>query len=155
MATPVPGTGEEQDQFWPMPKYYFSVDIGDLTDIPFQDVTGIDIEADVIEYRHGNSPDHGTIIMPGIKKSGDITLKKGTFANDDLLIDQFSKISLNTCERITIVIRLLDETGTPRMSWTFNNAFPKQITGTDLNSTASEVSVESIVFSHHGFTQEV
>ena len=36
MALPVAGTGEEQDQFWPMPKFYFSVDIGDDTDIAFK-----------------------------------------------------------------------------------------------------------------------
>ena len=155
MALPTAGSGADQDQFWPMTKFYFSVDIDDITDLPFLEISGLEVEADNISYRHGNDPSFGTIQMPGIKKSGDITLKKGTFANDDLLIDQFSKISLNTYERITIVIRLLDETGTPRMSWTFNNAFPKQITGTDLNSTASEVSIESIVFSHHGFTQEV
>ena len=63
MALPVAGTGGEQDQFWPMPKFYFSVDIGDDTDIAFQEVSGLDVESEVIEYRHGNSPNHSVICL--------------------------------------------------------------------------------------------
>ena len=49
MALPTAGTGAEPDQFWPMPKFYFSVDIGDFTDLPFQEVSGLDVETEVIE----------------------------------------------------------------------------------------------------------
>ena len=41
MALPVAGSGGEQDQFWPLPKFYFSVDIGDMTDLPFKEVIHI------------------------------------------------------------------------------------------------------------------
>lgn len=154
MATPTQGTGAEQDQFWPLPKFYFSVDIGDLTDLPFQEVSGLDIETDVIEYRHGNSPVHSTIKMPGLMKYGDITLKKGVFATDNQYHDWISKIHLNTYERLTVVIKLLDENGTSRMTWTLKNAFPKKVTPTDMNSKSSEVAVESIVFACEGLTIE-
>ena len=53
MALPTAGTGAEQDQFWPLPKFYFSVDIGDMTDLPFQEVSGLEVETEMIEYRHG------------------------------------------------------------------------------------------------------
>ena len=95
MALPTAGTGGEQDQFWPLPKFYFSVDIGDFTDLPFQEVSGLDVETEIIEYRHGNSPNHGTIKMPGLVKHGDITLKKGVFANDNTFYDWISQVSLN------------------------------------------------------------
>ena len=61
MALPTAGTGAEQDQFWPLPKFYFSVDIGDMTDLPFQEVSGLEVETEMIEYRHGNSPNHSKI----------------------------------------------------------------------------------------------
>jgi phage tail-like protein len=154
MATPTAGTGADQDQFWPMPKFYFSVDIGDMTDLPFQEVSGLDIDTDVIEYRHGNSPVHSTIKMPGLMKYGDITLKKGVFATDNQFFDWIVQIQLNTYERLTVVIKLLDENGTPRMTWTLKNAFPKQVTPTDMNSQSSEVAVESIVFVCEGLTIE-
>ena len=155
MALPTAGTGAEQDQFWPMPKFYFSVDIGDFTDLPFQEVSGLDVETEVIEYRHGNSPSHSTIKMPGMMKYADITLKKGVFADDNDFYDWISTISLNTYERLTVVIRLLAETSTPRMTWTLTNAFPKQITPTDMNSQASEAAIETMVLAHEGMVAEV
>ena len=155
MALRTAVTGAEQDQFWPMPKFYFSVDIGEFTDLPFQEVSGLDIETEVIEYRHGNSPSHSAIKMPGMMKYSDITLKKGVFADDNDFYDWISTISLNTYERLTVVIRLLDETATPRMTWTLTNAFPKQITPTDMNSTASEAAIETMVLAHEGLVAEV
>ena len=154
MAVPTAGTGGEQDQFWPLPKFYFSVDIGEATDLSFQEVSGLDIDTDVIEYRHGNSPVHSTIKMPGLMKYSDITLKKGVFSTDNLYYDLINKIKLNTYERLTVVIRLLDETNTARMTWTLTNAFPKQITPTDMNSQSSEAAIETIVFAHEGLTVE-
>ena len=83
MALPTAGTGDTQDQFWPLPKYYFSVDIGDYTDLPFIEVIGLEIGTDLIEYRHGNSPSHTPIKMPGIGTATDVTFKKGVFADDN------------------------------------------------------------------------
>ena len=155
MALPVAGTGDAQDQFWPTPKFYFSVDIGDFQDLPFQEVSGLDVETEVIEYRHGNSPNHGTIKMPGLMKFGDVTLKKGVFADDNQFFDWISQISLNTYARLTVVIILLDETATERMTWTLSNAFPQKVTPTDMNSQSSEAGIETIVFAHEGMVQSI
>jgi phage tail-like protein len=154
MAAPTAGTGEDQDQFWPLPKFFFSVDIGDATDLAFQEVSGLDIEADVIEYRHGNSPIHSVIKMPGLRKYSDITLKKGVFTKDNRLYDWINAISLNTYKRLTVVIRLLNEDKEAMMTWTLTNAWPKQITSTDMNSQSSEAAIESIVFVHEGLKIE-
>lgn len=153
MAVARAGSGGEQDQFWPMPKFYFSVDIDDLTDLPFQEVSGLEVEADNISYRHGNDPSFGTIQMPGIKKSGNLILKKGVFANETLFNSLISKIRLNTYKRMTVVIRLMDETTKPRMTWEINNAFPLKYTSTEMNSESSEAAIESVEFSHQGISQ--
>ena len=150
MALPTAGTVGEQDQFWPMPKFYFSVDIDDLTDLSFLEVSGLEVEADNISYRHGNDPSFGTIQMPGVKKSGNLILKKGVFANEDLYQSLISKIALNTYKRMTVVIRLLDENAEPRITWQINNAFPLKYSSTDMNSESSEAAIESIEFSHQG-----
>ena len=153
MAVARAGSGGEQDQFWPMPKFYFSVDIDDLTDLPFQEVSGLEVEADNISYRHGNDPSFGTIQMPGIKKSGNLILKKGVFANETLFNSLISKIRLNTYKRMTVVIRLMDETTEPRMTWEINNAFPLKYTSTEMNSESSEAAIESLEFSHQVISQ--
>ncbi|MEO1020451.1 MAG: phage tail protein, partial [Pseudomonadota bacterium] len=73
--------GEEQDNSWPLPKFYFSVSIGDVGDtIPFQEVSGLDTEAQPIAYRAGDANTWSVVKMPGLIKTGNVMLKKGLFA---------------------------------------------------------------------------
>jgi phage tail-like protein len=136
-------SGSTQNTTWPLPKFYFSV-----TGMPgnpvFQEVTGLQTETQVIEYRAGNSPTFAPIKMPGLMKVGNVTMKKGIFVTDSSLWTWFSSITMNTIERCTIVVALLDQTGTPQYKWQLNNAFPVKLTGTDLKSDGNEVAVESI-----------
>ncbi|MCT4639731.1 MAG: phage tail protein [Bacteroidales bacterium] len=143
--------GDKQDNVWPLPKFYFSVDLGSGGGVvSFQEVSGLDVEAQIIEYRHGDNPVHSTIKMPGIKKYGNVTLKKGVFAKDNKFWDWLNKIKLNTIERTTVTIKLLDEGGSETMTWTLSNAWPTKITSTDLKSDGNEVAVETIELAHEG-----
>jgi phage tail-like protein len=143
---------ENQDNNWPQPKFYFRVDWGSTKDIPFQEVSGLEAEAQVIEYKHGNRPEFSTIKMPGIVKNSNITMKKGVFVNDNSFWDWYNKIKMNTIQRQNVVIKLLDETGNPVMVWTLNNAWPAKISSTDMKSDGNEVAVESIEIMHEGLT---
>lgn len=136
---------------WPMPKFYFQVK-WDTEVMSFQEVSGLDVEAQPIEYRHGDSPEFSTINMPGIKKYGNVTMKKGVFKSDNRFWDWFNQIKMNTIKRVPVTISLLDETGAPTMVWTLANAWPTKITGTDLKSDGNEVAIESIEISHEGLT---
>jgi phage tail-like protein len=141
--------GEAQDKVWPLPKFYFQVKVG-TDEFAIQEVSGLDIETEVIEYRAGNAKTFSKIKMPGMIKSSDITLKKGIFAKDNAFFDWFAKIKMNTIERKDMTIQLLDESGAPTMVWTLTNAFPKKITGTDLKAEGNEVAVETIEIAHEG-----
>ncbi len=143
--------GESQDNVWPLPKFYFSVDITDVgDDLPFQEVSGLDTEAQPIEYRAGNNKVWSTIKMPGLVKSSNVTLKKGVFAKDNKFWDWYEQIKLNTIKRQTVTIKLLDEEGNPTMVWTLANAWPTKITGTDLKGDGNEVAVETLELAHEG-----
>lgn len=144
--------GEAQDKNWPLPKFYFMVDWGSTTNIPFQEVSGLEIQSEALEYRHGNSPVFSKINMPGMVKNNNITMKKGVFANDNTFWDWYAKIKMNTIERQNVVIKLLDEGGNPTMTWTLNNAWPTKISSTDLKSEGNEVAIESIEIMHEGLT---
>ena len=136
---------------WPLPKFRFEVK-WDSDVMSFQEVSGLDIEAQTIEYRHGDSPSFSSIKMPGLKKFGDITMKKGVMKSDNKFWDWFNQIKMNTIKRIPVTISLLDEEGSPTMVWTLTNAYPSKIQGTDLKSTGNEVAVETIVIVHEGLT---
>lgn len=146
--------GEKQDNVWPLPKFYFTLETADLKDATFQEVSGLDVEAQVIEYRHGNSKEFSTIKMPGIKKYGNVTLKKGIFKGDNKFWDWFNKIKMNTIERQAVTIQLLDEEGKATMVWKLANAWPTKITGTDMKSDGNEVAVETLEIAHEGLTIE-
>ncbi|MBN3582475.1 phage tail protein [Algoriphagus aestuarii] len=143
--------GDKQDNVWPLPKFYFTVDWGSSnTNMSFQEVSGLEIESQPIEYRHGNSPIFSTINMPGIVKNNKVTMKKGVFVKDNNFWDWYNQIKMNTIERQTVVIKLLDESGSPTMTWTLNNAWPTKISSTDLKSDGNEVAIETIEVSHEG-----
>ena len=135
----------------PLPKFRFEVKWED-TVMHFQEVSGLDVEAQPIEYRHGDGPQFSVVKMPGIKKFSDVTMKKGVFKSDNKFWDWFNEIKMNTVKRKPITISLLDETGAPTMVWTLANAWPNKISGTDLKATGNEVAVETIVISHEGLS---
>jgi phage tail-like protein len=136
---------------WPIPKFSFQVK-WDANVMSFQEVSGLSIESTPIEYRHGDSPAFSTIKMPGIKKYGNVTMKKGVFKSDNKFWDWFNQIKMNTIKRVPVIISLLDEAGKPTMVWTLANAWPTKITGTDLKAEGNEVAVESIEIAHEGLT---
>lgn len=146
--------GEVQDAVWPLPSFYFKVEIDGIGEIAFKEVSGLDIEAQIIEYRHGNSPAFSTIKMPGIQKSSNVSLKKGVFAKDNKLWEWFSQIKMNTVERKAVTISLLDQEGAPTMVWKLANAWPTKITGVSLKSDGNEVAVEAVDLAHEGLTIE-
>lgn len=145
-------TDNNNNDPWPLPKFYFSVDWGDTKNLSFQEVSGLEIKAQPIEYRHGNSPVFSEINMPGIVKNSNVTMKKGVFAKDNSFWDWFSKIKTNTIERENVVIKLMDEGGNPTMTWTLLNAWPTKVVSTDLKSEGNEVAIESIEIMHEGLT---
>ncbi len=121
----------QSTNIWPLPKFRFEVK-WDSTMMHFQEVSGLDVEAQPITYRHGDSALFSTNKMPGLKK--------------------FNEIKMNTIKRKPVTISLLDESGAPTMVWTLANAYPIKVTGTDLNAQGNEVAVETIVLSHEGLT---
>lgn len=137
--------GSAQGATWPLPKFRFEVDLGtELQGIAFQEVSGMDTENQIIEYRKSNSPLFSTTKMPGIAKYGNVTMKKGVFVNDNTFRAWQQQIKMNTIARHTVIIKLLDEQGDVTLQWTLTNAWPTKITSTDLKSDSNEIAVELV-----------
>ncbi|TNE54001.1 MAG: phage tail protein [Bacteroidetes bacterium] len=137
--------GSTQDNIWPLPKFHFEVSLGSQdSTTSFQEISGLETETQVIEYRHGDSKQFSTIKMPGISKVGNVTLKKGIFVKDNKFYDWYKNISMNTIKRETVVIKLLDQNGNATMTWTLSNAWPTKVSGTDMKSDSNEVAVETL-----------
>ncbi|MBA4344505.1 MAG: phage tail protein [Methylibium sp.] len=140
---------KQSTNVWPLPKFHFQVK-WDSAVMSFEEVSGLDAEAQPIEYRHGDSPVFSAIKMPGLKKYGNVTMKKGVFKSDNKFWDWFNQIKMNTIKRVPVTISLLDEEGKPTMVWTLTNAWPTKVTGTDLKAEGNEVAIETIEIAHEG-----
>ena len=149
----MPDDGSAESATWPMPKFRFEVDLGtELTNVAFQEVSGMDTENQIIEYRKTNSPQFSTEKMPGIAKYGNIILKRGVFVNDNAFWKWYDSIKMNTIKRQTVLIKLLDENGKVTMQWQLDNAWPTKITSTDLKSDGNEVAVYTLEIAHEKLT---
>ncbi|MDR0961049.1 MAG: phage tail protein [Mediterranea sp.] len=145
--------GEAQDQtIWALPEFYFKVEIEDIGVLAFKEVSGLDMEFDVIEYRAGDSKEFTKVKMPGLRKSSDITLKKGIFVSDKKLWNWIGEVKMKTIKRRSVTISLLDEGGNPAQSWKLVNAWPKKITVEGFKADGNSVAMETMILVHEGIT---
>lgn len=136
--------GSAQDAIWPLPKFYFNIDLGDGKPQGFSEISGLETEVKMIEYRHGDSAVFSPIKMPGLRSVGNVTLKKGVFTKDSIFWTWFDETKLNIIKRRTVIVNLLNESASPMMTWTLTNALPVKLVSTDLKSDASEVAIETL-----------
>jgi len=146
--------GSDQENPWPVPKFHFKVTFGDVGTIDFQEVSGLDTEHDVMEYRAGTWQPWSTVKQPGLRKQSDVTLKKGIFKDDETLFKYFSAVTMNVIKRELITIQLLDESAAPLFTWELKNAWPMQVSSTDLNAPSDEVAIEEIILAHEGLSMK-
>ena len=136
---------------FPLPSFHFVVEWGG-TNIGFQEVSGLSMEVDVIEYRHGASSEFSTVKMPGQKKYGNVTLKRGILRGDNEFFAWWKEKKMNAPERRDMVIKLLDENHEPVISWQIINAFPVKVTYSDLKADAQEVAIETLEVACEGIS---
>lgn len=134
---------------YPLVKFHFQVEWGG-TKIGFTEVSGLDVETEIVEYRDGASPEYSKIKMPGMQKYSNITLKRGTFKSDNEYFKWWNTVKLNTIERRDITISLLNEDHDPVVTWKVKSAWPTKIQSTDLKSDGNEVAIESMEIVHEG-----
>lgn len=136
---------------YPLPKFHFRVEWGGVR-LGFSEVTGLNVETDVIEYRDGASPEFHKIKMPGLQKFPNITLKRGTFKADNDFFNWWNTVALNTIDRRDLTISLLNESHEPVVVWKIKQAWPLKAMSGDLKADANEVLIESIELVHEGLT---
>ncbi|WP_162054735.1 phage tail protein [Pontibacter pamirensis] len=144
---------------YPIPKFHFLVQWGKDFRIGFTEVSGLDFETEVIEYREGSSKAYSSIKMPGRQKFSNVTLKRGTFEGDYDFYLEWRKTyyfqegnQTGSRFRRNVEIMLLNENHDPIITWTLQNAWPSKVQSTDLKADASEVAIETMELVHEGLT---
>lgn len=128
---------------------HFSVEWGGSR-IGFTEVSGLDVEVEVLEYREGSFKEYTPIKIPAIKKYSNITFKRGLFNGDNEFFEWFQTIRFGTAEKRDITVKLLNENHEPVVIWKLKNAFPVKIEGPELEATKSEIAIETLEIAHEG-----
>lgn len=114
----------------------------------FAEVSGLELELPVIEYRNG-SEDITVRKLPGLAKYTNITLRRG-ITGDLTFWNWILKGVHGQVQRTDMSIVLLDENRQEVMRWKVRRAWPCKWTGPNLNATANEVAIESLEIAHEG-----
>lgn len=141
---------------YPLPKFHFQLDWGG-TQIGFTEVSGLDVETEPIEYRHGASKEYFKTKQPGMTKFSNITLKRGTFQSNNEFFNWWNETKLfqegnspGSSYRRDLTISLLNEKHEPVVVWKVKRAWPIKIQSTDLKADGNEVAIESMELVHEG-----
>ncbi len=144
---------------YPLPKFHFSVEWGEGFRIGFTEVSGLDFETEVIEYREGHSRKYNKTKQPGLTKYSDVTLKRGTFEGDFDFFKLWKESyyfqegnKTGSRYRRTVTIKLLNEEHEPIITWQLENAWAKKMQSTDLKADGNEVGIETMELAHEGLT---
>lgn len=140
------------DNTYPIPSFYFKVTVDDVI-FKCSEVSGLEAEFDVIDYRSGDSPVFGTQKIAGLRKGSEISLKRAVFAAESQFNTWFEETKGHSPVRKTVSIQLLDGSGDSEevvMGWTISNAWPSKISAPEFKADSSELAVESITLVHEG-----
>lgn len=138
---------------YPLVNFHFSVEWGS-SKIGFSEVSGLSIAHDVIEYRHGASPEYQILKMPGMRRYSNIVLNRGSYKGDNEFFQWINTVSLSQVERRDLLISLLNENHEPVVVWKVRNAWPISLKFGELNAMKSELLIERLELAHEGISVE-
>lgn len=137
----------------PFASFNFLLEIDGIAQAGFSEVTGLNAESNVIEYREGNE---GITMrkLPGLEKYGNITLKRGVTQSPELLAWHKNVIDGDIVRDEVMSIVLLDEKRQEVVRWNLRNAWPVKWMGPDLKAGANEIAIESLEIAHEGVERQ-
>ena len=122
----------------------------------FMEVSGLEVTVAVEEVEEGGENNY-VHKLPGRMTWPNITLKRGITQNDTLLAwlnkssgEQFSANG-NKLTRSTAAITLIGPAGQRLRAWEFDGAFPIKWKGPDFAAASSDMAMEELEITHHGF----
>jgi len=143
---------------YPLTTLHFAVSWQDSQNTSsFSEVSGLTMEAEVVEYRGGADPQLSTRKQPGLKKFGNVTLKRGIAPLEagNGLFEWYNTILGGSVSRRNVTVSLLNEEREPVMTWKIRDAWPVKVEGPGLKSTGTDVSLETVEFANEGIEIEV
>ncbi|MCK9986898.1 MAG: hypothetical protein AzoDbin1_03370 [Azoarcus sp.] len=123
----------------------------------FSEVSGLNAEVTVAEYRAGNDRVNYVRKVPGIHKAGDVTLKRGVIGAQNLYewLEKGRTGKLSEAKRDIVVKLQSEDRADTVVSWKLRGAMPIKWTGPTLTAKGGgDVAIEELVLSVETIEQE-
>jgi phage tail-like protein len=120
----------------------------------FSEVSGLTLESEPIEYRGGDDKTLTVRKIPGLRKYGNVTLKRGILPAQNSFWEWWESIVKGQVSRRSVTVTLLNETGGHVMTWKIQQAWPVKVEGPSLNAKGNEIAIETMEFAHEGVVVE-
>lgn len=130
----------------------FLVEIDGLMVGGFQEVTGLQVETEVEDYREGGVNEYVHRLAGPTKYPQNLVLKKG-LTDVENLWKWHQRVVRGTIRRRNGSIYLLDRAGLPAMWWNFSGAYPVKWSGPDFRAEQGAVAVEQLELVHRGISK--
>jgi phage tail-like protein len=135
----------------PYQTFNFAVEIEGLLVGGFTEVSGLEGQVEMEEYREGGVNDF-VHQLPSRTSHSNLVLSHG-LTSMSTLWNWYYDTTQGMIQRRNGTIMLLDAGQAPVMWWNFRNALPVRWTGPAFNAASDEVGVESLELAHEGLTK--
>ncbi|BFU95606.1 MAG: phage tail protein [Nitrospira sp.] len=119
----------------------------------FSEVTGLQVEVELEEYREGGQNDHVHQFAGKVRYPARLVLKHG-FVDSRALWDWQNEIIQGRVQRKNLSIVLHDSEGNARATWEVKKACPVKWSGPDFRANSAEVALETLELVHQGFARK-
>ncbi|HEX8746396.1 MAG TPA: phage tail protein [Pyrinomonadaceae bacterium] len=132
----------------PLASFNFKLEIEGITIAGFSEVTGLNSESNVIDYREGDEPITPRK-LPGLNKYANLTLKRGMSVDKQLY--EWRKTAVDgdiTRKNLSIVLQ--NEKHDEVARWNIFNAWISKMAVPDMKANANEIAIETVEITHEG-----
>jgi phage tail-like protein len=130
--------------------FNFLVEIGGLSVGGFSEVTGLQVEVEVQDYREGGQNTFIHKLAGPVRYPSNLVLKRG-LVDIDILWGWYQAVLLGFVARQNISVILRDSEGDEKRRWFFVKAYPVRWNGPGLRADSANVAVETLELAHQGF----
>jgi len=132
--------------------FQFLVEIEGLVVAGFNEVTGLQAEVEVQDYREGGMNEYLHRLPGPVRYPSHLILKYG-LADQNTLRDWHQDVCRGLIRRKSGAIILLDSAGEEKFRWNFFGAYPVRWSGPELRANTAAVAMETLELAHNGLSK--
>jgi len=132
----------------PYGAFSFRVEVDGILEGGFSEVTGLQSELEVQDYREGGRNDFVHRIAGPVRYPSNLVLRRGLASG--ALWEWYAAAARGAIVRAAVAVIVCDASGGPAWRWSFIDAYPVRWFGPELRATSAAVAVESVELVHCG-----